>query len=171
MSNFMLTKETLFHANTYLPIEEKTAFISKYAERCFDRLSITTGNDEMPPMYMENTALKSRYMMYALVVKYLGVEQEAEDALMSVEDYDKYAGSHIIMQIERFKKDKELCDICYDLLSDYFDLVKRFENQIRGLLAVQNDMVVRQQVLMQTTMQELPQVLEQLKGLQEKKEG
>lgn len=177
MKKFPLKKEMLLNARTYLPLAEKMAFVNENAPKCFDRLQISAGDDAMPPMFMENTALKSRYLMYALTAMYLGFavdtepEDDAEGTLLTEEGYDFYAGSHIFSQIERFKSDAELRDRCFDLLSDYRDLEQRMNAQIAGLLAVQNDPVMRQSMLMRADMEALPGLVDELKKLGEQKGG
>lgn len=175
--SFVLTRDMLLSARTYLPLAEKTAFVNENAPKCFDRLQISAGDDAMPPMYMENTALKSRYLMYALAAKYFGFTPETEQengepsALLTEEEYDYYAGGHIFSQIERFKSDAALRDRCFDLLNDYRDLERRMNAQITGLLTVQNDPVMRQSMLMRNDMMALPGLMEELKKLGEQKGG
>ena len=170
--NFKLTKDQLLAANTYIPMAKKDAFVHRNAERCFDRLQITVGDEKVPPMYMENPTIKARYMMTALVLDYLKlpcrVEADDED-LMSEESYDEYAGEHIFMQLERFKKADATRDMCYDLLHDYFDLNKRFDTQIRGILAAKNDTVSRQQQMNAAVMADMPKMLEELEAMAQKR--
>lgn len=170
MEKIEITKEILLAANSYVPLELKEAWAAGNAPKCFDKLSITADGEAMPPMYMVNTGLKSRYLMAALAKLYFGLEYEADAAdeeLMSIADYDKWAGSHVINQIDRWKRDPDVKSKCFDILYDYRDLEKRFASQIGSLLNVQNDSVLRQSEYMAAQMKELPQVVEQLKGLQE----
>lgn len=174
MERIEVTKEMLLGARDYLSLGIKEAWVRENAEKCFDRLAITADDEPMPPMYAVNGALKSRYLMAAFVAFYLRQDYEAlkdDTALMSEEEYDRWAGSHVFNQIERWKRDSDLRDKCYDLLYDYRDLEKRFTAQIVGLLTVQNDSVIRQNELTASQMKELPAVLEQLKELQKAREG
>ena len=167
MEKYELTKKTIMEARTYLPLAEKMEFLSN-AQNCFDRLRITDGKEEMPPMWKENAGLKARYLMRVLLVNYLGISCEEEsDYLITEAEYDKYAGSHIIMQIERFKRDadKDARDTAYDLLSDYFHLEKSFQSEINALLGVQNDSIIRQQQMTKEAVALLPSIIEQLKEL------
>lgn len=173
-----ITKNMIMNARTYLPLEEKEAFAAKNAARCFDRLQISAGNDAMPPMYMENAAIRLRYLMYAMAHLYLGASVEtdtqdggAESELMTVAEYDKWAGSHVFMQMERLKKEADIRNKVFDLLSDYFQLEKMFDRQIRGLLDVQNDAVVRQSMMMKADAAELPKLIEALNALRETGKG
>ena len=173
MEQYVITRETMVAAKSYLPITKKMEFLD-HASECFDRLSITNGNDPMPPMWKENAGLKARYLLAALLHFYLEeptlVFEDAEHFLISEETFDKFASSHPIMQIERFKRDKDesIRNKAYDLLADYFQLEKAFNAEIRSMLDVQNDMVVRQQLLNKMVVQELPAILPQLQELMSK---
>lgn len=171
MEKIEITKEMLTAAQDYVPLEQKEKWVTDNASKCFDRLAITMGEEPMPPMYMVNSGLRSRHLMAALAKFYFGKEyeaDEADDAMMSVADYDRWAGGHVLCQLDRWKHDVEARDKCYDLLYDFHDLEKRFTAAINGILAVQNDAVMRQSQYTATQMKELPLVMEQLKQLQEK---
>ena len=169
MEKFRLTKEMFAKARKYIPLAEKTAFIDANAPKCFDRLQISANDDAMPPMYMENTELKNRYMMYALTAMYLGLNVEHEDMLLTQAEYDKYAGSALYNQVIRMKAVPDLCNDAFDFQADYRDFEKRFGAQIHGLLDVQNDMVLRQSMMAKAEMAELPALLEELRKLGDKK--
>ena len=166
-----ITKEMLKNARDYVPLAEKEAWVAANAPRCFDRLAITADDEPVPPMYMVNTGLKSRYLMAALVRLYFGNESaDGDEWLMPEAEYDRWAGSHVFNQLERWKHDNDLKYKAYDLIADYKDLEKRFSAQISSLLAVQNDPVIRQMEYTATQMKDLPALLEQLKALQETQE-
>lgn len=169
-----LTKEMILAAKSYIPLGIKDAWVADCSAKCFDRLAITADGEQMPPMYMVNASLKSRYLMGAFVGFYLCADYMAESednkALMSMEDYDKWAGSHIFNQLERWKRDADVKDKCFDILSDYRVLEKRFGLAINSLLTVQNDQVIRQNDLVKNQiMQEMPELLKGLQELQELK--
>lgn len=173
-STIVLTRDMMNQARDYIPLAEKEAWVAENAPKVFDKLAITSDNDPMPPMYMVNTGLKSRYLMAALVRLYFKIapdEPNEDEWLISVTEYDAWAGSHVINQLERFKRDAELKTKAYDLILDYKDLEKRFSAQISSLLAVQNDPVIRQAQQSAAMIKELPAVLEQLKALQEGKQN
>ena len=164
----ILTAEMIQSAKDYIPVGIKEAWVSDNASKCFDRLQITADGEQMPPMYMINESLKARYLMGAFVGMYLGINYMPDDSdptLMASADYDRWAGSHIFNQIERMKRDPDVRDKCFDLLYDYRALEKRFHSSIIGLLAVQNDSVIRQQDLMATQMKQMPELMRQLKEL------
>lgn len=169
----ILTAEMIQAAKDYIPVVIKESWVNDCAEKCFNRLSITADGEELPPMYMVNDSLKARYLMAAFVGLYLQekyVSDEKDPMLMCEEDYDKWAGSHVFNQIERMKREPDVRDKCFDLLYDYRMLEKRFHSAIIGLLTVQNDPVIRQNEMMANQMKALPELLGQLKELQEKVE-
>ena len=152
MEYLKLTEQDMKESKTYLPLADKMVFVEYAADRCFDRMNVTmddgTGlNLPMAPMYKENTALKSRYLMGALVRAYLGKSYEpveGDDWLMAQDDYDRWAGSHIFNQLERMKGcGGQVREIVFDLLADYRDLEKRLTAEMRGMRVVMNEPVNR----------------------------
>ena len=140
MEYLKLTEQDMKESKTYLPLADKMVFVEYAADRCFDRMNVTmddgTGlNLPMAPMYKENTALKSRYLMEPV---------EGDDWLMAQDDYDRWAGSHIFNQLERMKGcGGQVREIVFDLLADYRDLEKRLTAEMRGMLVVMNEPVNR----------------------------
>lgn len=171
MSKIEITKEMLLAARDYVPIEEKEQWAAETAQKCFDRLAITADDEPVPPMYMLNYGLKSRYLAAVLAEKYLNADYEADEkdtGLMSVAEYDKWAGGHVLNQIERWKRDNDVRDKCFDILADYKELSKHLSVQIEGMLRVQNDELIRQNEYTKTMYAELPKVIADLQELQRK---
>ena len=156
---YYITAEQMARVNTYLPLKIKASWVSMVAEKCLERMSISatvSGKDmEMPPRFKENTELKSRYLMGALVKLYLlgdfEPDTDGDDALMPESEYDKWAGGHVFSQIEKFKSDKDLRDTCFNLLNDYKDLERRLNAECHALLSAMNDDVARQLVAMEAS--------------------
>lgn len=150
---YKLTTEDIRNANTYVPTIDKMAFIRVVAEKCFDTLDITTNKDNtnenrsLPSCYKVNTDKQSRYLMGALVKLYLNKDFESESEediwLMSVPEYDRYAGGHIFEQLNRMKGNGEIRDKCYDIIADYSELKYRLTSDIKGLLNAMNDSATR----------------------------
>lgn len=166
-----ITKEMILKAKDYMTNAAKDGWVDKVAPNCFNRLSITADDDELPAMYMVNASLKSRYLLTALVSLYLGATCKTEDEdslLMTEEEYDKWSISHTLCQIDRWKRDADVRNKCFDLLYDYHELEKRLSSQLTGLLNVQNDIVVRQSQQSATMMKQFPEMLQQLKELADK---
>lgn len=177
MERFKLSQDTLANANDYVALADKNAFVDTCAEKCFSRVSISTpaeGGDEFPPMYVENSDRKSRYLMTALCSFYLGTDIECEEGdayLMTTAQYDALAGAHVMNQLERYKSNATLRDKVFDIMQDYKDLEKRLNAAVYGLLSVMNDNVTRQSLLMRNEMMQLPEVMRELQELQNRKPG
>lgn len=150
---YELTETDIKNAVDYIPTAEKMSFVRLVAERCFDKLDITTnesGSDEnrpLPSCYKINTDKKARYLMSALVGFYLGksvdYDEDDDKLLMTVGEYDYYAGGHILEALNRMKNRADIRDKCYNILSDYGELKYRLESDIKGLLEAMNDSVSR----------------------------
>lgn len=144
MERLNLAEETVLNANSYAPISIKEEFVEHCVARCLQKITVNLSEDgtAMPNMYEEDTFLRSRYMMAAFVRIYLGLPtevQEEDEWLMSVPEYDKWAGSHILNQLERMKGKADLRDKVFDMLRDYRDLEKRLSTAIYSKLNAMND--------------------------------
>lgn len=175
MEKIVITKEKLMQMPDYVPLLEKMQFVKEAADLCFDRveLKIDGGLDSMPmpPLYKENTAIKSRVLMAAYAKLYLGeaFESEKNPWIMSTPDYDRFAASHIMNQIERLKRyDGEVRDKAFDVVADMRDLEKRLNTEIYGLTQVMNEPVTRiiMALQQQTTPEAVSGALNELKDAQ-----
>ena len=175
MEKIVITKEKLMQMPDYVPLLEKMQFVKEAADICFDRveLKIDGGLESMPmpPLYKENTAIKSRVLMAAYAKLYLGeaFESEKNPWIMSTPDYDRFAASHIMNQIERLKRyDGEVRDKAFDVVSDMRDLEKRLNTEIYGLTQVMNEPVTRiiMALQQQTTPEAVSGALKELKDAQ-----
>lgn len=170
----IITEETINNGVSYALCELKEKFIDDVYMKCLNRVDVNlddSGNAPMPYMYMENTFLKSRYLMTALAKFYLRMDVETEDGdmwLMTRNEYDRFGASHVIGQLNRFRNNNpELKDKVFDLLRDYSDLERRLSNAIRSGLAVMNDPANRifQKITMDVSEEALASQKEQLEDL------
>lgn len=175
MEKIVVTKEKLMQMPDYVPLLEKMEFVKEAADLCFDRveLKIDGGLDSMPmpPLYKENTAIKSCVLMSAYAKLYLGepYEFEKNQWLMTEADYDRFAASHIMNQIERLKRyDGEVRDKAFDVIADMRDLEKRLNTEVYGLTQVMNEPVTRiiMALQQQTTPEAVSGALNELKDAQ-----
>lgn len=170
--DYKITEEDIRNANTYVPIGEKSALVEHIGEnRCFQVLSISYGDETMPPMYREDHELKSRYMLTALLKLYFKKEVETvedDEWLMARDEYDRWCENHIFNTIERFKSNQGLRDQVFNLLYDYKDLEKRVNLELFGRLNVMNDSLLRimQKLGEQLTPESIIQATDALSGLQ-----
>lgn len=175
MEKIQITKEKLMQIRDYVPMREKMQFVKEAADLCFDRveLKIDKGLDSvpMPPMYKENTAIKSRVLMSAYAKLYLNepYETEKNQWLMTEQEYDRFAASHIMNQLERMKRyDGEVRDKAFDVIADMRDLEKRLNTEVYGLTQVMNEPVTRiiMALQQQTTPEAVSSALNELKDAQ-----
>lgn len=159
----------------YVPLREKMQFVKEAADLCFDRIEIKIDGGlesmPMPPLYKENTAIKSRVLMAAYAKLYLSepYEFEKNQWLMTEQEYDRFASSHIMNQLERLKRcDGEVRDKAFDVISDMRDLEKRLNTEIYGLTQVMNEPVTRiiMALQQQTTPEAVSGALNELKDAQ-----
>lgn len=171
---YTITAEDLASkVNTYIELAAKTEWVSLVSDSCMDKVELSYMGETMPIMYMENADRKSRLLLGFFLRLYLnwnwehGEGEEAIDEwLVPYDVYDKWMRGHIFAQIEKFKSDKDVKDVCFNLLAEYKDVERRLNNEIYGKLQVKNDPVTRQ--IMQQQMSMTPEAIEQLfDGLKE----
>ncbi len=177
---YVITEEAMAEVNTYVPIRIKTELIDRLAEKCIIRSEITASIDGedmlMPPMYREDTNVKSRYLMGIFVRLYLcgtfKPDDEKDIWLIPEDEYDKWAGGHVFNQIERFKQNQKLKNTCFDMISDYKDFEKRFNTEVYSLINAMNDPVARQLAAMQAsvTPDSVKDILQKIEEIQETEE-
>lgn len=151
--SFVITEEMMRGAKSYLPINAKEAIIHNALPGCIRRIfdfdykrgAYATEKDDLPttmPYYGEDTAYKSRVMMGCILHFYLGIDI-GEFISITPDEYDRYAESHPMNQIERFKTVAEFKSKAFDMLSDIRDLEKRMNCAIYSMLQMKNDGATR----------------------------
>ena len=149
---YTITEEDVEKARSYVPSVEKMEFVKAVADKCFDTLDITASNgnntNALPSSYKVNTERRSRYLMAAFVGLYLQKDYELDDKdadpwLMSIREYDMYAGGHICEVMTKMKSAAKTRDKAYAILSDYSELKFRLDSDINGLLTAMNDSASR----------------------------
>lgn len=173
MEHITITERDLMRARSYVPLLEKKTFVDACAGLCMEKLDVGARKENldqpMPPMYTESTERKSRCLMGALAKLYFGktIEPaEGTDYLLAADDYDRWAGGHILNQVKRLsmKGDGPVRDKAHELLSDYRDLEKRLNIEVYGMLNVMNDPCTRLMAMfaMQTAPENLQRQQEEL---------
>lgn len=153
MERVTITEEMVKNAVSYAPIRMKEEFVEACYMRCLNKVETfldDKSENPMPLMYMENTFAKSRFLMTALAIMYLGYRREdlemvdGELWLMTEAEFDRWGRSHVIGQLNRFRNNNpELKDKVFDLLRDYGDLERRLTSAVRSGLHVTNDVTNR----------------------------
>lgn len=143
---FEITEEIIKGAATYIPLEDKMAFAEAVAESVLEPVEITAQkrqSDEvitLPQLWEENPQKKQLFLMQLFLRHYLRISVPDD---FSTREYDKYASTHPMNQLERFKGNTEVKHIIFDLLADYKELKKLLDTKIFNLKAIRNDALER----------------------------
>lgn len=146
---FELTEDMMRNAKSYLSLTAKEAIVQTVLPGCVKRIfdydyeknEYRSAEDDLPttmPMYGEDTEFKSRVVMGTVLHYYLGVDI-GENLSITGEQYDLYAGSHVLNQIERYKATPEFKSKAFDMLADIRDFEKRLNCAVYSLLQLKND--------------------------------
>jgi len=153
----ILTKEDILNARTYMPITMKRVMTKQIAEWCTEEKPDKLGKG-VPPLYCENRELRQLFLYGLLARWYLRKDfacgtvevitdgerhQEEVDYYMAPADYDEWAGSHVMNQLERMKRDRDVADKIYDLLYDFRALETLSYGAVRDELEQRNDLCAR----------------------------
>lgn len=151
MEHFEITKDLLKGKNikTYIPITVKKVMAKLIAAKCVVKLrevAESEANEQaveqlmaFPSVVGEDCEIKELLLMNTFLSHYLDIKLPKIDE----KTYDKYAGSHIFNQFERFKQDKEVQTIAFDILMDFKKFKEMVNAEIYNLKAKQNDPIER----------------------------
>ena len=203
-----ITAEMAEKANSYVPVSEKQMVSRAVAFFCCEAVQpdTPTSMKELPKLTMmvqENRKLRQQFQM-GLLADYLGCKYPVEAAVipgengesveqplphcMAEEEYDRWASSHVMNQMERLKKSKEsgVADKVFDILYDYKNYENMISAAIRDYMEQMNDSFNRvaeyislfateevSQAVMKSLMQSKEEVQEALNEVEEykKKKG
>ena len=178
---FIITKEIMLKAVTYMPLQMKTEVGKTIAESCLVNIDTDEQNKigesliALPRLKGENLSKKSMLLLHTLLGYYLNIDlptkNEKGEDIDPYERYDYYAGGHILNQIERFKSDPEVKDIAFDLISDYKEFKKIVDTELYNAKSNANDPIPRfsAAVSVLTTEESLTSIIDEIKKLGEKK--
>lgn len=145
---FVITKEMLLAAKTYMPLADKEDLASQIASDCIRPMKTADQNRPgesllaLPSLMEENYALKTVLLQWVLLNYYLGVDGYGKDG-DQYDEYDRYAESHLLNQIERYKSDRETKDAAFDLLDDWREFKKMVDTMIYNHKCNVNDPIAR----------------------------
>lgn len=145
----IITEDDILNAATYVGISIKEQFTRDVAVICLEPVNVEYDGQPLPTMVRENKKIKAQYLMGTLAtllqrdfpVQKLASGEELSGCMDEAE-YDAWAGSHVMNQLERLKKSKnsEMVNHLFDLLYDY----KAFEIMLNG--AIKDELEVRNDV-------------------------
>ena len=137
------------NSGSYIGIDVKERYARAVAQVCLEPVEVNTTDDSLPIMVRENRKLKAQYLMGTLATllhrpyaaqKLANGDQEMTGCMDEAE-YDAWAGSHVMNQLERLKKCKnsEVVNKLFDLLYEYKAIELLLNGAIRDELEVRND--------------------------------
>jgi hypothetical protein len=144
-----ITEKDIMDAGSYVNISTKEQYTRAVAYLCLEPVTVQVDDSEtLPTMFRENKKIKAQYLM-GMLATLLQRPFESEKlttgeeltGCMAEADYDMWAGSHVMNQLERLKKtkDSELVNKLFDLLYDYKAFELMLTGAIRDELEVRND--------------------------------
>lgn len=141
-----ITEQDILNAADYINIGVKEEFTRAVAFVCLEPVEVQYDGASLPTMFRENKKIKAQYLMGTLATL-MGKPFEAQklksgeelSGCMSEDDYNLWASSHVMNQLERMKKSgsKTAVNKLFDLLYDY----KAFEMMLTG--AIKDELEVR----------------------------
>lgn len=139
---FEITEEMVVNATSYIPLAKKIGAAKTYAPECIEEVEISLQKLQadtlltLPPLCKENDLIEQLRLLNMFLTLYLHIEVEEP---FTPEAYDKYASSHPINQLERFKANPALKSKVFDILADYRELKNYFQREIVALIKIRND--------------------------------
>lgn len=164
-----VTPEIIEKAIDYIPLMEKQNMAETIGQKCIARVKMTMrGSDghtkSLPDRFQETQLLTNLYLMGILAKCYLHIPYEGDGDTkednpyyglqMPLNIYDRFAGSHVMNQLEQLKADKACKDKVYNILYDYRKLQRMINAEIEMAVEHQNDVVWRFLDVMETTAKE-----------------
>jgi len=147
---FELTREHMEQAQTYMPLESKIELANIIANLCLKPMPVASpkvykGDDVfVPQLVEEDMAVKNILLTNVLLSHYFDIETGTDiDDTDAFATYDKYAGGHLLNQIERFKSDKDLKNKAFDIAEDWREFKKIVDTKIYNVKQNTNDPIAR----------------------------
>jgi len=151
-----ITAEDVKGAIPYLSLAAKEVLTRSIAAFCVEPVEVETDEVEaLPTMFRENRKLRHQFQMgilatmlnkpYKLQLVKAGDEEKGLAWCMDEEEYDKWASSHVMNQLERLKKgkDAEVVNKVFDMMYDYKAIELMLSGAIRDELEARNDIFNR----------------------------
>ena len=143
-----ITEQDILNATDYVDIGTKETFTRAIAFICLEPVEVQNDNEPLPMMFRENKKIKAQYLMGALAMLLQRSftpqalkSGEILDGCMDEADYNLWASSHVMNQLERLKKSRngEMVNKLFDLLYDYKAIEMMLTGAIKDELEVRND--------------------------------
>ena len=137
---FVITKEMIEEAKTYMPLTEKTEMAKYIVEQCL--VEAEKGEQELSmglsPLWKEDNAKKAIAYQTLFLQYYFGINFSEDSP-----SFDDYASSFIFNALERLKNDKDVKDKIYDMIYDFREFKKLADAEIYQEKQRRNDPINR----------------------------
>ena len=137
---FVITKETVQNAKTYMPLDEKWNYAKVLSQTCLVEAGEQEKSMGLSPLWKEDNYLKAICVQNIFLSYYLGLELQE---VATVEEFDRYAEGQYMNCLERFKNDPALKEKIFDMLYDFRELKKLIDVEIYQEKQVRNDSINR----------------------------
>lgn len=143
-----ITEQDILGATSYFAISVKEEFTRAIAFACLEPVKVTDDEQALPTMFRENKKIKAQYLMGILATllnKQFTYQKLASGeelpTCMDEAEYDSWASSHVMNQLERLKKCKnaEVVNKLFDVLYDYKAMEMMLTGAIKDELEIRND--------------------------------
>lgn len=156
-----ITEDDVLNADTYLPMSAKEQITRNLAKIFMEPVQIrTSSEDHLPLMVRENRKLRQQFQMGVLATKLHrdfteqaakihakdgDVEEITLPWVMDEDEFDLWASSHVMNQLERMKKSRNTAVVnkLFDLLYDCKAIELMLSGAIHDELEQQNDIFNR----------------------------
>lgn len=143
-----ITEQDILNAADYVDIGVKESFTRAIALLCLEPVEVQNGEETLPTMFRENKKIKAQYLMGTLAtlmqkgyVPQALKSGEILEGCMDEADYNLWASSHVMNQLERMKKcgKPAVINKLFDMLYDYKAIEMMLTGAIKDELEVRND--------------------------------
>ena len=143
-----INEQDILNAADYVDIGVKESFTRAIAFLCLEPVEVQNDGEALPIMFRENKKIKAQYLMgtLAMLLQKSFTPQalksgEVLEGCMDEADYNLWASSHVMNQLERMKKSRngELVNKLFDVLYDYKAIEMMLTGAIKDELEVRND--------------------------------
>ena len=143
-----INEQDILNAASYIDIGVKESFTRAIAFLCLEPVEVQNDGETLPMMFRENKKIKAQYLMgtLAMLLQKSFTPQalksgEVLEGCMDEADYNLWASSHVMNQLERMKKSRngELVNKLFDVLYDYKAIEMMLTGAIKDELEVRND--------------------------------
>lgn len=145
MVYFELNEEIMKKAITYMPLNQKVVLAETIARMCLKKIKPLEEKDSVdnflvvPSVMGEDNYKKECMLLNTLLSHYFDIKIEK----MTAKIYDKYMGSHILNQLERYKANPTYKEKAFDILTDFKTIRKMVDTELYNYKSKENDILER----------------------------